>query len=173
MAWSWAAQRSVLISLKLSSVKTAIVDKLVGGVGQLLKGNGVEVFNGSAFIESPTEVSIKRHDETETIKTKNIIIATGSEPAMIPAFNIDRKDILTSTEMLDMKEVPESLLIIGGGVMGCEFATIFAKFGAKVTIVELLDTILSTEDKQVVRTVAKSFKALRYRGKDRRYGREC
>ena len=52
---------------------------------------------------------------------------------MIPAFNIDRKNILTSTEMLDMKEVPESLLIIGGGVMGCEFATIFAKFGSRVT----------------------------------------
>lgn len=140
--------------------KDGIVDKLVGGVGQLLKGNGVEVFNGSAFIDSATQVTIKRHSETETITAKNIIIATGSEPAMIPAFNIDRKDILTSTEMLDMKEVPESLLIIGGGVMGCEFATIFARFGSKVTIVELLDTILSTEDKQVVRTVAKSFKAL-------------
>ncbi|MBE9531730.1 MAG: dihydrolipoyl dehydrogenase [Proteobacteria bacterium] len=140
--------------------KNGIVDKLVGGVAQLLKGNGVEVFNGSAFIYNSARVTITRHDETEIIASRNIIIATGSEPAMIPAFNIDRKDILTSTEMLDMKEVPESLLIIGGGVMGCEFATIFAKFGAKVTIVELLDTILSTEDKQVVRTVSKSFKAL-------------
>lgn len=140
--------------------KDGIVDKLVGGVAQLLKGNGVQVFNGSAFIDNPGQVSIKRHDETETVATKNIIIATGSEPAMIPAFNIDRKNILTSTEMLDLKDIPPSLLIIGGGVMGCEFATIFARFGSRVTIVELLDTILSTEDKQVVRTVAKSFKAL-------------
>lgn len=140
--------------------KDSVVEKLVSGVGQLLKGNGVEVFNGSAYIDSPTQLSIKRHGETESIEAKSIIIATGSEPAMIPAFNIDRKDILTSTEMLDLKEVPESLLIIGGGVMGCEFATIFAKFGSKVIIVELLDTILSTEDKQVVRTITKSFKAL-------------
>jgi dihydrolipoamide dehydrogenase len=140
--------------------KDGIVDKLVGGVGQLLKGNGVEVLSGAGIIENAGKVIIKRHDDTEEIKTKNIIIATGSEPAMIPVFNIDRKNILTSTEMLDLKEIPESLLIIGGGVMGCEFATIFAKFGSRVTIVELLDTILSTEDKQIVRTVAKSFKAL-------------
>ncbi|MEE9542308.1 MAG: dihydrolipoyl dehydrogenase [Thermodesulfobacteriota bacterium] len=140
--------------------KDGIVEKLVGGVGQLLKGNGVELINGAGIIENPGQIIVKRHDETEEIKTKNIIVATGSEPALIPAFNIDRKNILTSTEMLDLKEVPESLLIIGGGVMGSEFATIFAKFGSRVTIVELLDTILSTEDKQVVRTVAKSFKAL-------------
>jgi dihydrolipoamide dehydrogenase len=79
---------------------------------------------------------------------------------MIPAFNIDGENILTSTEALDLKTVPESLLIIGGGVMGCEFATLFARFGSKVTIVELLPTILSTEDKQTVRVIAKGFKEL-------------
>lgn len=140
--------------------KDEVVDKLVGGVGQLLKGNGVEVFNGAGLIDGPGRITVKRHGEGEEMGAKNIIIATGSEPAMIPAFNIDRKNILTSTEMLDLKEVPESLLIIGGGVMGCEFANIFARFGSKVTIIELLPTILSTEDKQVVRTVAKRFKEL-------------
>ena len=77
---------------------------------------------------------------------------------MFPAFNIDRKNILTSTEALDLKEVPKSLLIIGGGVMGCEFAAMFSAFGSKVTVVELLPSILSNEDSIVSRVVLKRFK---------------
>ena len=145
---------------KAVSRKDGVVAKLVGGVGQLLKGNGVEVFNGTAKLEAAGRVSVTTGGETSEIAAKKVIIATGSEPAMIPVFNIDRKNILTSTEMLDLKEVPESLVVIGGGVMGCEFASIFARFGSKVTIVELLPTILSTEDKQIVRTIQKSFKTL-------------
>ena len=94
----------------------------------------------------------------EELSCKSIIIATGSEPALIPAFNIDRKNVLTSTEMLDIKKVPASLLVIGGGVMGCEFASMFSSFGSKVMIVELLPTILSTEDKMVSRVIAKRYK---------------
>lgn len=140
--------------------KEEVVDKLVGGVGQLLKGNGVEVIAGTARLESKNTVAIDTEDGQKTIKAKSIIIATGSEPAMIPAFNIDRENVLTSTEILNLTEIPESLLIIGGGVMGCEFATLFANFGTKVTIVELMSTILSSEDKQVVRVIAKRFKTL-------------
>ncbi len=139
--------------------KNEVVDKLVGGVRQLLKGNGIEVFEGEAFLENAGQVRITRADGLKgTIIAKKIILATGSEPAMIPAFNIDRKNIITSTEMLDIQTVPKTILIIGGGVMGCEFASIFAEFGSRVTIVELLPTILSTEDKQVSRVILKSFK---------------
>lgn len=138
--------------------KDEVVKKLVGGVEQLLKGNGVEVIRGDARIESAGKVVVKKADGVEEIAAKSVIIATGSEPAMIPAFNIDRKNVLTSTEMLDIKKVPESLLIIGGGVMGCEFATLFSSFGSKVMIVELLPTILSTEDKMVSRVIMKRFK---------------
>lgn len=138
--------------------KETIVKKLVGGVEQLLKGNGVEVLRGEAFIESAGKVSVKKGDGTEEIGAKSIIVATGSEPAMIPAFNIDGENVLTSTEALNLKNVPESMLVIGGGVMGCEFATIFSAFGCNVTIVELLPTILSTEDKQVARVILKGFK---------------
>ncbi|MBI3399104.1 MAG: dihydrolipoyl dehydrogenase [Deltaproteobacteria bacterium] len=139
--------------------KNEVVEKLVGGVRQLLKGNGVEVFEGEAFLENAGQVRITRQDGLKgTIIARKIILATGSEPAMIPAFNIDRKNIITSTEMLDLQAVPKTLLIIGGGVMGCEFASIFAEFGSKITIVELLPTILSTEDKQVSRVILKSFK---------------
>ncbi|MBI5491710.1 MAG: dihydrolipoyl dehydrogenase [Deltaproteobacteria bacterium] len=141
--------------------KNDVVKKLVGGVEQLLKGNGVETLRGSAFVESPGKVGVTKSDGTaEEAAAKSIIIATGSEPAMIPAFNIDRKSVLTSTEMLDLREVPKSLLIIGGGVMGCEFATLFSAFGSSVVIVELLPTILSTEDKMVSRTILKRYKEL-------------
>ncbi|MBW7957148.1 MAG: dihydrolipoyl dehydrogenase [Deltaproteobacteria bacterium] len=138
--------------------KDGVVKKLVGGVEQLLKGNKVEVIKGNGFLESAVRVRVTNNGSTETVAAKSIIVATGSEPAMIPAFNIDRKDVLTSTEMLDLKKVPESLLVIGGGVMGCEFATLFSAFGSRVMIVELLSSILTTEDKMVSRVIAKKFK---------------
>lgn len=139
--------------------KNEVVNKLVSGVGQLLKGNNVEVFNGEAFLENSGQIRITRGDGvTAAILSKKIIITTGSEPANIPVFNIDGKNVLTSTEMLDLKVIPKNLLIIGGGVMGCEFASIFAEFGSKVTIVELLPAILAAEDKQVSRIILKSFK---------------
>ena len=138
--------------------KDDVVKKLVGGVGQLLKGNGITVMNGTGSIEAVGRVKVEKKDgSTEVIGAKSIIIATGSEPAMIPVFNIDKENIITSTEALNLKKVPKDILIIGGGVMGCEFANIFSKFGSSVKVVELLPTILSTEDKQVVRVIAKAF----------------
>ncbi len=138
--------------------KDGVVKKLVGGIEQLLKGNKVEVIKGNGYLESAGKVRVANDGSTETIAARSIILATGSEPAMIPAFNIDRKNVLTSTEMLDLKKVPESLLIIGGGVMGCEFATLFSAFGSRVMIVELLPSILATEDKMVSRVIGKRFK---------------
>ncbi|MBI5886713.1 MAG: dihydrolipoyl dehydrogenase [Deltaproteobacteria bacterium] len=140
--------------------KEGVVRQLVGGVEQLLKANKVEVLRGAGFIESAGKVRVTMADGgVETITAnKAIIIATGSEPAMIPAFNIDKKSILTSTEILELREVPRSLLIIGGGVMGCEFATLFSAFGSSVTIVELLPSILALEDKLVSRVILKRFK---------------
>jgi len=140
--------------------KDGIVNKLVGGVAGLLKGNGVEVFSGTGFIEGAGKVRVSGSDgEVETIAADSIIIATGSEPAMIPAFNIDGKHVITSTEALDLTSAPESMLIIGGGVMGCEFATIFSAFGTDCIVVELLESILATEDRMVSRLIAKGFKA--------------
>ncbi len=139
--------------------KDGIVDKLVGGVAGLLKGNKVEVFKGRGFIEGAGKVRVMDESgEAETISADAVIIATGSEPALIPAFNIDGKNVITSTEALNLTEVPESMLIIGGGVMGCEFATIFSAFGTDCIVVELLDSILATEDRMVSRLIAKGFK---------------
>ena len=138
--------------------KAEVVEKLVGGVTQLLKGNNVEVIEGTATIESAGKVSVKGADGSEQIGAKSIIIATGSEPAMIPAFGIDGKNVLTTTEMLDLREVPESLMVIGAGVNGCEFATLFSTFGSQVIMVEMLPTILATEDKAISRVILKGFK---------------
>ena len=139
--------------------KETVVKKLVGGVEQLLKGNRVELIRGTAFIEAPGRVRVTGESGQEAIGAKSIIVATGSEPAIIPAFNIDRKNVLTSTEALSLRKVPESLLIIGGGVMGCEFATLFSAFGSDCIIVELLPEILNTEDRQVARVILKRFKS--------------
>ncbi len=139
--------------------KDEIVTRLTGGVEQLLKGNGIELISGSGEITGEGRLTAELKDgTTEEIAARKIIIATGSEPALIPAFKIDGVNIITSTEALNLVETPKSLLVIGGGVMGCEFATLFSKFGSEVKIVELLPTILSTEDKQIVRVIAKGFK---------------
>ncbi len=144
--------------------KDGVVAKLVGGVEQLLKAAGVEVLRGEGFVEGPGRVRVTGAEGgggaegAETLGAKSVIIATGSEPALIPAFNIDGENVITSTEALCLTKVPESLLIIGGGVMGCEFATLFSAFGSGCIIVELLPEILSLEDKQVSRVILKKFK---------------
>ncbi|GMR04532.1 MAG: dihydrolipoyl dehydrogenase [Thermodesulfobacteriota bacterium] len=140
--------------------KDGVVEKLVGGVEQLLKAAGVEVFRGEGFVEGPGRVRVTKTDGTESLSlgARSVIIATGSEPARIPAFNIDGENIITSTEALNLTKVPESMLIIGGGVMGCEFATLFSAFGSDCIIVELLPEILTLEDRQVSRVILKRFK---------------
>lgn len=144
--------------------KDGVVAKLVGGVEQLLKAAGVVVIRGEGFIEGAATVRVTGPEVAEgaggaeILNTKSVIIATGSEPARIPAFNIDGENVITSTEALCLKKVPESLLIIGGGVMGCEFATLFSAFGSGCIIVELLPEILTLEDKQVARVILKKFK---------------
>lgn len=138
--------------------KAEVVEKLVGGVAQLLKGNNVEVIEGTATVEGARKVSVKGADGAEEIAAKSIIIATGSEPAMIPAFSIDGRNVLTTTEMLNLREVPKSLMVIGAGVNGCEFATLFSTFGSEVVMVEMMPTILATEDKAISRVILKGLK---------------
>ena len=134
--------------------KTSVIQQLTGGIAQLLKANGVDTFNGTAtLIDRNTIVVSKPDGTTEQLDAKNIIIATGSEPAEPPVFEIDESQVLTTTGILDLTELPESLLIVGGGVSGCEFASIFNALGCRVTVLELLPTILATEDIQVIRHI--------------------
>ncbi len=139
--------------------KDEVVSTLVGGVSKLLKARNVSIFNGAAFIVSAPDkknnisgvIKIQENNNNGEleISASNVIIATGSSPAMIPAFHIDHSNIITSDEILNIKSIPKDIAIIGAGVIGCEFANIFNEFGSKVTMLELLPSILSTEDKEI------------------------
>ena len=136
------------------SHKTSVIEQLTGGIAQLLKANGVDTFNGTATLTDRNTILISKSDgTTEQLQAKNVIIATGSEPAEPPVFEIDENQVLTTTGILNLTELPESLLIVGGGVSGCEFASIFNALGCQVTVLELLPTILATEDVQVIRHI--------------------
>lgn len=132
--------------------KNNTVKQLAEGISKLLKGNDVHTINGIGSLTSRNRIEVVKSDGTRIeIVAEKIIIATGSEPANFPVFEIDERQVLTTTGGLVLNELPSSIIIIGGGVSGCEFASIFNGLGCKVTILELLPTILATEDKQVVR----------------------
>jgi len=138
--------------------KDSVVGQLVGGIEQLLKSQGVDVIKGKASFEDKNRICIRQPGVAARIQAKNIVIATGSVPARPKVLPIDGKNILTSNEILAIKELPKSLLVVGGGYIGCEFAGIFAALGSQVTIVEALPQILSLSDRQIVREIEKSFK---------------
>ena len=134
--------------------KNAVIEQLTGGIAQLLRANKVDTFNGTATLTDRNTISVSKSDgTTEQLQAKNVVIATGSEPAEPPVFEIDENQVLTTTGVLNLTELPESLLIVGGGVSGCEFASIFNALGCQVTVLELLPTILATEDVQVIRHI--------------------
>ncbi len=149
---------------KMMVHKQETVDRLVKGVHYLFKKNKVTLIKGTARLAAPGRVEVEpvagaaeaqgmavAGGATTVLETKNVIIASGAEPAVFPAFGYDGQQVITSNEALALTEVPERLLIIGGGVIGCEFACIFAELGAKVTIVEAMPSILPMLDKEVSR----------------------
>ncbi len=127
--------------------KDKIVKGLVGGIGGLFKSHGVDHLIGSGKITGKNEVTVTDEDGKETkLKTDNIIIATGSRAASIPSFPIDGKRILTSDHLLNLENLPKSILIIGAGVIGCEWACMLSMLDVEVTMVEMLDHALPMED---------------------------
>lgn len=135
---------------KIQERKQGIVDKLVKGLEQLLKINKVEIIKGNASILDRNTVQVMNSKgEKIKITAKNIIIASGSKTADLSIEGIDLLGVLKSKELLNFSEVPKNLIIIGGGVIGVEFAAIFNSLGAKVTIIEALPQILSTADREI------------------------
>jgi len=130
-------------------------DTLSRGVSFLLKKNKVELIPGTGKITAGNRITL---DNGTEIQAKHIVVATGSRPIEIPAFPFDEETVLSSNGALMLEELPESLLILGGGVIGCEFAHIMNAFGVKVTIVEMLNRILPMEDPDTAEVLAKSFK---------------
>ncbi|HEX6656756.1 MAG TPA: dihydrolipoyl dehydrogenase [Ilumatobacter sp.] len=137
--------------------KQKIVAGLVGGIAAMCKGRKVEVFNGVGSLGADHTVSIASGDATATITGDNVLLATGSVPRLIPNFERGGP-IMTSDEVLDLDYVPSRVAVIGGGAIGCEFASTFADLGAKVTILEFLPKILPGLDADVANVVVRSFK---------------
>ncbi len=133
--------------------KDKIVTRLRMGVEYLLKNNGVEIIRGRGKIIGKGTVEVTNNEQKVTVNGENIVVATGSKPAKIPGIEYDGINTVTSDEMLALTNLPASLLIIGGGVIGCEFACIFSELGTKVTIVEMLPQILPTEDEEIAKTL--------------------
>ena len=126
--------------------KERIVTQLRSGVETLLKRAGVEVLRGTGRLTGPRTVVVEGDSDAMTVEADRVIIATGSEPARLPAFDFSHPCILTSTEALELREIPSSMLIVGAGVIGCEFASFFAELGTQVTMVEMLAQMLPLED---------------------------
>lgn len=138
------------VSLDFSSVmqrKEKVVNQLLGGLGSILKSHAIRVVKGTGSFLTPK--SLKIIETGEEIKGDKIIISTGSEPAKVPIEGIDQPGVITSDEALDLKKLPQSILIIGGGVIGLEFAQLFHKLGVKVVVVEMLSQILPLEDTEI------------------------
>jgi dihydrolipoamide dehydrogenase len=135
---------------RMMTRKQEVAERLVSGVETLLKARKVEVITGTGELLTPNRVQI-RDGSGEFVEARNVIIATGSEVAMPPVPGLGLPGVVTSKEMLSLEEAPQDLVIVGGGVVGVEFASIFNALGTKVTIVEMLPSILSTVDEELVR----------------------
>jgi dihydrolipoamide dehydrogenase len=134
--------------------KDKIVKKLSMGVDFLMKKNKVDTFHGKGRLAGPGIVQIEGEQPSE-IRADKIILATGSEAKVFPGISPDGHSILTNKDILDLESIPKSLLIIGGGAVGVEFATIFSRFGTQVTIVEMLPRILPLEDSEISEEIRK------------------
>lgn len=143
---------------KIIDRKDDVVKRLTGGVSMLLKKNGVTVFDGYGKIKNANEVIVNE----ETLKAKNIIIATGASPIIPPIKgakeSYDKGLLLTSKELLNLKTPPKKMIVIGGGIIGIEFATIFNSFNAEVTVIEMADSIITNMDQDIITEYTRKLK---------------
>ena len=138
--------------------KNAISKLLRDGIHSLFKKNKVKLVTGDGRITGPGTVLVETVDGTVTLEADKIIIATGSEPARLPFFDFDQPTVLTSTGALELTSIPETLLIIGAGVIGCEFASVFSELGTKITMVEMMPQMLPLEDTRLAKQFQQIFK---------------
>ncbi len=133
--------------------KGEVVAKLVGGIESLLKGNRVTILMGRAEISDRNKVKVSGPNGQQEIATKQIVIATGTKSAQLPGLEFDGEFVIGSKEALTLMSAPKRLLIVGGGAIGLEFASLYQKLGSEVTIVEIMDQLLPGNDPEVVRVV--------------------
>ncbi len=144
---------------KIIARSRGVADRISKGVEYLMKKNKIEIISGIAKLTGRNSLEVTKAGKvTDTIKSKSIILATGGRPRSVPGVTIDRKKIITSTEAMSLPEQPKSLIVIGGGAIGVEFAYFYNSFGTKVTIVEMLSSILPIEDKEITKILDSSLK---------------
>ncbi len=136
----------------------AAADRLSKGVEYLMKKNKITMIFGTASFEKRGEVRVEKDGQTQTVQADHIIIATGGKHRSLPGVEIDHKKIINSSDAMVLKKVPKSMIIIGGGPIGVEFAYIYNAFGTEVTIVEMMPQILPFEDEEIIKTLTLSFK---------------
>ena len=145
---------------RMRAWKESVVTKLTGGVGLLAKARKVRYLRGRAAFDTSTTLKITRTDGSEeTLNFDRIIIATGSRPAIVPALKIDSPRMMDSTGALDLPDVPGTLLVVGGGYIGLELGSVYAALGSKVTVVEMLPTLLTGADRDLVAPLEKRLRA--------------
>src|SRR6266478_3880082 len=154
---------------KLRNWKETIVTKLSGGVAQLAKMRGVQVMYGRGYFEGSNTLRVESEQGQQFINYEHAIVAVGSKSAMQKAFDLGNPRVMTSREALEVEDIPENLLVVGGGYIGMELGTVYATLGSKVVLVEALETILTGADPDLVRPVMayakKAFKEVRLRTK--------
>lgn len=159
-AKSWGIETGpVTVSLsKMMERKDQVIQKLRTGIAYLMKQGKIDVLNGYGEVQPDGIIRVEQNGRQEAIKADNIILATGSKPIVPPIPGLQEGKYQTSDTIFDITKIPESLVIVGGGIIGVEFACIFAALGVKVTIVEMSDRIVPSEDPQAVKVLAKSLK---------------
>ena len=154
---------------KLAAWKESVLGKLAGGVAGLAQKRGVEVMYARGHFEDSTVLRVETSEGQKFIQYETAIIAVGSRPAIPAAFDLGNPRIMTSTEALELQDIPENLLVVGGGYIGMELGTVYATLGSKIVVVEALDTILAGADPDLVRPVMayaqKNFREVRLKTK--------
>jgi dihydrolipoamide dehydrogenase len=145
---------------KLNEWKNKVVGQLTGGIGGLCKRHGIEVFMGTASFKSAKQLEVSLNDgkAKETVDFDQVVIATGSDSATLPGVEVDRKVVVTSKEALNLPQMPKSLILIGGGVIGLELGSFYAMLGVKVTVLEYAAQVLPGTDSDIVKVLEKSLK---------------
>lgn len=139
--------------------KNKVVSQLISGIEFLFEKRGIKLVNGFGKLVDTNKIEVNKEDGSkELVEADKIILANGSQPVILPMFPYDGDKIITSDEALNLKYVPKSLLIVGGGVIGCEFGQFFRALGTEVTIVEMFDQLLPLEDKDVAKQLQRQFK---------------
>ena len=139
--------------------KSEVVGRLVSGVEGLLRGNHVQVMSGEAEVKAKDRVVVSSATGTEEVVAKNLVLATGTRTSSLPGLEMDGNLVIGSKEGLELKFAPGRLLIVGGGAIGLEFASMYQKLGSKITIVEIMDQLLPGTDPEVARVVARKLQA--------------